>query len=282
MLIPRKTLSPSVLSLLFVLVCAAPAAAQQQIQARPIEALLFSVVDPATGQEVASLGRGEALQIRPGQQLRLELVNARETQRSQARHVPANFELEGRNTGLELLRQDPARGTVVVRALQGAGSSSSRPEIGWRVPDRVRLANENLRWGRLSVDLVPVSTGGASWQSQADRAVGALYRGILLREPDAGAAGTREEIARLGYAAAVRHARIIAESRESEIGVYDKGACNQQRLLAMYRHLAGRDADDVDQRRWREQLQRLERGDIAGVVDEMVQSPEFRGMFAAG
>ena len=114
---------------------------------------------------------------------------------------------------------------------------------------------------------------------EADRVIAGLYQGILLRAPDNGAVGFRDRIAREGRAGAVRVAREIAESRESEIGVYEKGSCNQARLLALYEHLLGIDSSRVDQRRWREQLQRMERGDIAGVVDEMVQSREFAARF---
>jgi len=100
-----------------------------------------------------------------------------------------------------------------------------------------------------------------------------------VRDPDPSAASRREDIARNGYSALLRQAREIAESRESEIDLYQKGICNQQRLLALYEHLLGRKAPQIDQRLWRAQLQHLERGDIAEVVNELVTSREFQDRF---
>jgi hypothetical protein len=244
-----------------------------------VQQVAISVVDPASGREVDLIERGEDLQLRLGQEVRLELVDPSVARRQW--NIPGSFELVRANTGLELLRENAAQGTVVLRAR--ALRSGDRAEIGWRLRDNVRTAGDNLRWGRLQVDIVgDAAQGGSTWQAVADRTIAGLYHGILLRAPDSGATGYRDRIAREGHAGAVRVAREIAESRESEVGVYEKGSCNQARLLEMYEHLLGIDASRVDQRRWREQLQRLERGDVAGVVDELVQSREFAARFGLG
>jgi hypothetical protein len=267
--------------MLAVAAAAAPAAAQTMQRSQgspPIKELRIAVVDPSSGREVALLGRGDALQIRVGDELRLEMVDPGEARRSSAFHVPASFELRYANTGLQLLRPDPARGTVVVRARE-LPTSDRGPEIEWRIAQNVKVAGENLRWGHLNVEPLQAAPAPGSGQSAAERAVDALYRGILLREADEGAAGYRDRIAREGHSGAARVAHEIAESRESEVEVYAKGSCNQQRLLALYQHLLGVDANRVDQRRFREQLQRMERGDVAGVVDELVQTREFASRF---
>ena len=80
----------------------------------------------------------------------------------------------------------------------------------------------------------------------------------------------RDDIRRNGYAGALKHAREIASSRESEIEVY-KRACNQQRLLALYKELLGRDSAQIDQTLWRSQLEHLERGDVEEVVSDITE-----------
>lgn len=261
---------------------AAPVAAQTMPRSQTVQQVAISVVDPASGREVDLIERGEDLQLRLGQEVRLELVDPSVARRQW--NIPGSFELLRGNTGLELRRENPAQGTVMLRARAPQAGDARGEEIGWRVRDNVRTAGDNLRWGRLHVDIVgdavqDGSTGGSTWQAAADRTIAGLYHGILLRAPDSGASGYRDTIARDGWAGARRVAREIAESRESEVGIYEKGSCNQARLLEMYEHMLGIDPNRVDQRRWREQLQRMERGDIAGVVDELVQSREFAARF---
>src|SRR5688500_12637589 len=259
---------------------AAPAAAQTMARSQTVQQVAISVVDPASGREVDLIERGEDLQLRLGQEVRLELVDPSVARRQW--NVPGSFELLRGNTGLELRRENAAQGTVLLRARAPQAGDARGEEIGWRVRDNVRTAGDNLRWGRLHVEILDEAVqegSGSAWQATADRTVAALYHAILLRGPDSGATGYRDTIARDGLTGARRVAREIADSRESEVGVYEKGSCNQARLLEMYEHLLGIDPNRVDQRRWREQLQRLERGDVAGVVDELVQTREFAARF---
>lgn len=258
---------------------AASAAAQTMPRSQTVQQVAISVVDPASGREVDLIERGEDLELALGQEVRLELVDPTVTRRQW--NIPGSFEIIRPNTGLELRRENVAQGTVLLRARALQPGDERREEIGWRVRDNVRTDGDNLRWGRLHVDIAgdTAQGSGSMWQASADRVIAGLYHGILLRAPDSGAAGYRDTIARDGWSGARRVAREIAESRESELGIYEKGSCNQARLLEMYEHLLGIDPNRVDQRRWREQLQRLERGDIAGVVDELVQTREFAARF---
>ena len=257
---------------------AAPVAAQTMPRSQTVQQVAISVVDPASGREVDLIERGEDLELRVGQEVRLELVDPTVARRNW--NIPGSFELLRGNTGLELRRENAAQGTVLLRVRAPQSGDARGEEIGWRVRDNVRTAGDNLRWGRLQVEIAGDAVQeGSTWQASADRTIAALYHAILLRAPDSGATGYRDTIARDGWAGARRVAREIAESRESEVGVYEKGSCNQARLLEMYEHMLGVDPNRVDQRRWREQLQRLERGDVAGVVDELVQTREFAARF---
>jgi len=125
-----------------------------------------------------------------------------------------------------------------------------------------------------------VGRGGASWSVNDDRVrdlTRALYQGILMREPDAGARGTTEAIQRGGYDALVRAAVGIANSDESRIRVYERqGVCNEQRLLALYKNLLGLSADQVDRRQWDADLKRMSGGEITRVVEDILRSDRFR------
>src|SRR4029079_17009256 len=100
-----------------------------------------------------------------------------------------------------------------------------RLHIGYKLADRLTLATPGMQLGRILVRVAaPGSTsvtgarsstgigGIALGQSAtpADAVLTALYRGILLRDPDPGAAGARDELYRHGYDAVRRVAGNIA------------------------------------------------------------------------
>lgn len=235
-----------------------------------IDEVRISVVDPRTDRELEVLEPGDTLQLPEGEERVLRLFTLVGTRNQERRPLAASFGFGPVQTAVQLVSEDRDRGEAVVRLRDGRWSGQ-RLHIGYRLADSLRVADD-LRLGRLLIE--PAASSVA-----ADRVVSSLYRAILLREPDAAAAQRRDDIARHGYEAVVRHAVAIAESRESEIDVYGKGVCNQQRLLAMYQHLLGRQPSSIDQRLWRQQLDHLDRGDIAGVVEELVESRDFRDRF---
>ena len=241
-----------------------------------VDAVKIAVIDPRTNRELAVLDPGGTLTLPPDEERLLRLFEPPEQGRAERQAIPAEFGFGPVQTALQIVSHSVSRGEAVVRLRRGANTSSgggAALHVGYHIDDDVDLAHENMRLGRVLVD---VSAGGGR---SADDIVAALYRGILLRAPDQAAAARRDDIARNGYAGVVRQAREIAESRESEIDVYQRGACNQQRLLALYKELLGREAPQIDQRTWRAELQHLERGDIAEVVNDIVASRDFQTRF---
>lgn len=123
---------------------------------------------------------------------------------------------------------------------------------------------------------------GSTWtqpgqfQTPADSVVTALYRGILMRDPDDGAAGARSDISRHGYDGVRRVALNIANSPESR----SLGENPAQRLEALYGHLLGWSRADVGRDRWESDLSQINDGNVAGVVDAIVRSEQFRSRFA--
>ena len=255
---------------LFCLAVALPAAASHNT----VQEVRISVIDPRTNQEVAVIAPEGSFELPQNEERVLRLFEPPRPERGERRYLPAEIGFGPVQTGLELTRRSAARGEAAVRVHPGGTTMpSGRLHVGYRIDDDVDLANEGLRLGRVFAEVVSVGVGGAP--QRADDLVAALYRGILLRDPDPAAAARRDDIRRGGYAAALRQAREIAASRESEIEVY-KRACNQQRLLALYKELLGRDTARIDQNLWRSQLDHLDRGDVEEVVSDLVESREFR------
>jgi len=253
---------------LFCLAVALPAAASHNT----VQEVRIAVIDPRTNQELGVIAPDDSFELPQNEERLLRVFEPPRPERQERRYLAAEFGFGPSQTGLELTRRSIPRGEAAVRVRPGGTTMpSGRLHVGYHIDDDVQLANESLRLGRVFAEVV---TAGGSPQ-RADDLVAALYRGILLRDPDSTAATRRDEIRRGGYAAALRQAREIATSRESEIEVY-KRACNQQRLLALYKELLGRDSARIDQNLWRSQLDHLDRGDIEEVVSDLVESREFR------
>ena len=256
------------------LACAAlglPAAASHNT----VRAVKIAVIDPRTNQELATLDPGQSFELPENAERMLRLFEPPRPERNERRYLPAELGFGPEQTALELVRRSVPQGAAVIQLRPGGGASmrGGRLHVGYKIDDEVELADEGMRLGRVMVEVVPPSS------RHADEIVTALYRGILMRDPDPGAASRREDIARSGYSGVLRQARQIAESRESEIELYQKGTCNQQRLLALYKQLLGRESPQIDQSVWRAQLDHLGRGDIAEVVDDLVGSREFQERF---
>ena len=238
-----------------------------------VEEVRIAVIDPRTSQELTVIAPDGSFQLPQNEERLLRLFEPPRPERQERRYLAAEFGFGPEQTALELTRRSPSRGEAGVRVRAGGGAAmpSGRLHVGYHIDDDVDLANEDMRLGRVFAEVVPAGQSLA----RADELVAALYRGILLREPDAAAAARRDDIRRSGYPGVVRQAREIAASRESEIEVY-KRACNQQRLLALYKELLGRDSAQIDQNLWRSQLEHLEAGDVEEVVGDLVEMREFQ------
>ena len=145
--------------------------------------------------------------------------------------------------------------------------------IGYEILSGVSLENVDAQ-GRLEVEI-----GGSGWAAVNDQTttelVADLYRGILLREPDRGAQDFEDRIAREGYAGLVGAAQAIANSEESRKGVYGKGVCDPQRLLAMYKQLLGWNESQIPVAEWNHGLDLLDQRRFPELVTELLQHREF-------
>ncbi|HXT19592.1 MAG TPA: hypothetical protein VN923_02470, partial [Thermoanaerobaculia bacterium] len=254
-----------------------------------VHGVSISVVDPRTGNELTVLGPDGEIALLPGEEVLLRLFTAPANRRADRRTLPASFGFGPTQTPLEIVSSSHDRGEALIRLNDAA--AGQRLRVGYKLAEYLALADPSMRLGGIRVRVAgagnasitgqqySISTPG-QYASRPDAIVAALYRGILLREPDSGAAGARDDIARNGYNAIGRIAANIAGSEESRYLVYqDRGVNNAQRLDALYRELLGWTQADVGPDRWDSDLRELERGNLAGVVDAIVRSEQFRSRF---
>lgn len=183
---------------------------------------------------------------------------------------------------------NPPQGAVVLQTFGHQGESVVRYTIldtiqGLAVPRDLRTSAFTVRVsddaGIVGYDYDDDLRYGVDGSS-AERLVAELYRGILLREPDReGLAGYARRVHEGGYGAVIETAVEIADSEESRLLAYRRGADEEDRLDALYRHLLGVGSGAIDRDQWRDDLDRLHDGDVARVVDEMVRSEAFRDRF---
>lgn len=187
--------------------------------------------------------------------------------------------------GISIVESNPenANATIEIAAL---GNQRNRTDvIRYQISDPDGRIPDRLERGSVRINVVPGSAIAPATQDpvgrRADELTRVLYNAILLRDPDPGASGTVQAIQRNGYDALVEHAVRIADSDESRIQVYEKeGVCNEKRLLSLYKNLLGIEAAQVDRRQWDADLRRMNNGEVALVVNDLVRSDRFRSRYS--
>jgi hypothetical protein len=276
-----------------LLVIALVAGAVPALAQGTVRSVRIAVVDPSTGNELSVLSPGQEITMSPGEELMLRLFEPVGSRKVDRRVLPvAQFGFGGQATPLEIISSSPERGEVLVRLNDTA--PGQRWHVGYRLADRIGLADTALQLGRVVVrvanpgtastlgSVYQPSTYGSSYGSYAqpvDDVVTVLYRGILLREPDPGASGARDDLARHGYDALARVASNIANSPESRELSYRGGVTSVRRLDALYAQLLGLSRSQVNRDQWQSDLAQIESGNVAAVVDAMVRSSQFRSRF---
>jgi len=256
----------------------------------PVDTIRIAVVDPDSGDELAVLSPGEEILMLPGEELTFRTFEPKADRRNDRRQLAATFGFGPTTTPLEIVANSPERGEVTVRL--NPTPAGGRWHLGYKIADRIGLAKSDLQLGRVLVRVAGTGdtsvTGARLGQTlpptqfarPADAVIDALYRGILMREPDEGADGLRNDVLRNGYGSVPRIAEHIANSPESRTRIYeDRGVDNARRLDSLYSALLGWSRADVGRARWDSDLAQLDRGNIAGVVDQIVRSQQFRDRF---
>jgi hypothetical protein len=265
-----------------VSVTAAPAAQAPGIAGREVEEVFFQIRTPGTGEQLAFLRPGETLNIRAGTQIELFAVARPKGGRDRDLYRPqVRYSLPGEDRNeVEILEVEEKRGEVTLRALNVDPQRRQDATLHWRILDPIQ-APAGLKSGSIAIDIIPdpnaapvTSQPGAALSEREARALWTdLYRAILLREPDNFSGVQR--LQRQGYPALLEMARELAESDESAIRVYAKGACNEQRLLSLYRHLWGINESQIPRDQWERYLDMMQDRRFDDVVLAFVDSNAF-------
>jgi hypothetical protein len=271
----------TLLTLLMGLALAATAFAQGN---KPnIGAVEIIIKDINTKQDIAIVEPGGTVELPAGSRVRL-IMSALPTGSARGPLYPATTFSDASQTrgGVTITRSNEENSTADL-LLANVKSGSRTETIRYQISDTWVPAN--LRTGSFTVRVIPgtgTSTGttGTGTATSTDIAARAeeltrlLYQGILLRDPDPGAAGSIDAIRTGGYDALVRVAVGIAGSEESRVRLAATPA--EQRLASLYQILLGIDRSQADPQQWQSDLNLMSQGRIADVVSGIVQSDRFR------
>jgi hypothetical protein len=280
----KKILTTAAAALLLASLGTAELAAQS---ARELRILVIG----ENREDLGYVNPGEVLTLPPGARVRLRMQAVYGGNRSE--RYPSTRFTEGKGSdAIYISGGDQEIGNARVEV---ASRPRNREEvIRYQILDRDLGIPADLMNGSITVRVgangtsvyqPPVNQPPVVQPSGRDaEMVRALYRGILLRDPDpSGNASALDKLRREGRSAVRDIAIDLAESRESRYEVYDRtGVSQQQRLNALYENLLGLSGDSVDRDQYNDDFARLSRGDVVAVVDGMVRSERFRDRFELG
>jgi hypothetical protein len=272
MWIAKRTL----LTLLAGVLLAATAIAQRP---KPnIGQVLIVVKDVATKAEIGSVEPGGTIDLPAGTRVRL-IMSALPTGGGHGPLYPVTTFSETATGGVAITRTHAENSSADVEIPRGKNTGRIET-IRYQIADTWVPAD--LRTGSFRIRIMPPSAaansqvgGAAVFSTRAEQLTRLLYNAILLRDPDPGAQGFTEAIAKGDYGSLVEAAVDIANSQESRIGLATT-TTPEQRLTSLYRNLLGLTPEQADPRQWAADLQQLRQGHIGDVVSTIVQSDRFR------
>ena len=239
------------------------------------------VRDVDSKQDIGTVQPGGTITLPQGAHVRL-VMTALPVGSARGPVYPATTFTDQSRGGVRITRSNAENSTADLDVL--AKASGQRQAVGFQIQDTWVPAE--MRSGTIYLQVGPrdASTGGVAYNPQPGTAAGTsaeeltrmLYKGILMRDPDPGAQGTTDAIARGGYDALVKAAVGIANSSESRNRLPGEGVSSEDRLAALYQNLLGLNADRIDRSQYDSDLRRVTDGRIADVVSDMLRSERFR------
>jgi hypothetical protein len=283
----RTILSAAIAALLCPMV-APPARAQRQIP--PIGAIEILVRNIDDKSDAVRIVAGGTVNLPEGVHVRVN-IEAVPANGSRTPMYPNTVFTDLNRSGVQMLRANAANAAADLMILPLKGNPRRIQRIGYKinesyVPARLREGSFNIQVvpnGNASLPPATGGSGGHGWgDDKARDLTRALYQGILMRDLDPGAHGTIDAIRNGGYNALVDSAVSIANSNESRFTIPSRGVSMEQRLQAMYQGLLGLAPNQVDPGSWRSDLQTLNNGHVAQVVENIVRSDRFRSRYSLG
>jgi hypothetical protein len=277
--------------------------ARTTLIAAAVAVLLFPLVGQAQGrdaytdlritvrsgnQDIGSVEPGGTIDVPGGSRVRL-VLSASAPGQNRPIYPVTRYTEDTPGRGITIVERNPENANATLQIAPLGNQQRSRTDvIRYEISDPENRIPDRLEKGMVRINVVPGTTTGQYGQvgqdavaRQAETLTRVLYNAILLRDPDTGARGTTEAIQRGGYNALVEAAVGIANSDESRIRVYEKeGVCNEKRLLALYKNLLGIDASQIDRQQWEADLRRMNSGQIAQVVNDLLRSDRFQSRYS--
>jgi hypothetical protein len=268
----KRNLLTAALTAVLVLPAVAPAAAQSRNKSNVNEVEIW-VRDAATRQEIGTVRRGGTIDLPEGARVRITM-RAFSGRNDNNPAYPATEFSDPSRGGVRIVRSREDNSNADIEIL---GRRNSVQTINYRITDT--WVPSNLRTGSFRVRVVPGGTNLGSTSADCrncgatQNIANSLYQGILMRAPDdAGLRTTLADLDRGGWDEATRIATLMANSDESR----RLGVSNETRLQALYSNLLGVSPNNVDRTQWNDDLRRLNNGELARVVENMVRSERFR------
>jgi hypothetical protein len=242
------------------------------------------VKDIASKADIATVEPGETVTLPAGTKVRL-IMTALPTGLGRGPLYPDTVFSDTSQGAVTITRSNVENSTadLMLHHAKGVGRTET---IRFRINDTWVPAH--LRTGSFKIRIDPApATGNYRYQvgaaqlgrARADQLTRVLYNAILMRDPDPGAAGTVDAIAKGSHSAVVDAAVGIANSEESRSRLFDQGTSAEARLESLYRHLLGLSRSQVDSAQWNSDLLRIADRRIGDVVYDMVSSDRFRERF---
>lgn len=264
-----------------------PFAGQAQSGRNAYSDVRIVVKDLSNNEEIGEVNPGGSFDLPEGSKVRLIMRLYAPGQGASSRPIyPRTQFTEGTpgRGGVRITATNEVNANATLEVLQLRDNAPQRDRselIRYQISDPEGRIPDRLERGSFLVNVATESASQDAASRRAEELTRALYRGILMRDPDEGARGTIRDIRRGGYNALVEAAVEIADSDESRIRLYEKdGVCGEKRLLALYKNILGVDSSRIDRQQWDFDLRRLNNGDIAKVVEDMVRSERFRSRYS--
>ncbi|MCB1054373.1 MAG: hypothetical protein KDD11_02535 [Acidobacteria bacterium] len=250
-----------------------------------VSELRIGLQDMKTKADLGYVQPGEVLELNVGDRVRLRMIAVVGGQWRAPRYPSAAFAVLAGSDKVHISQVDRDQGSAVIEAARPTGGKDAL--VSYELLDSMDI-RPGLVKGTITVRIgdgggvatsapaAPAAAPDAS-SSRASETVTALYRGILLREPDAAGAQPRiDRIEREGLPAVLSSALEIAQSSESRVDLSSRGVTPEQRLEALYQNFLGQTRSQIDPAAWDADLQRLRQGKIDEVVRRLIASPQFR------
>jgi hypothetical protein len=281
MRIVTRKLLPAVAAAAFLLPLAAQPSAAQPNNKPNIRAVEVVVRNVDSREDIGTVQPGGTITLPQGAHVRL-VMTALPVGSARGPVYPATTFTDQSKGGVRITRSNSENSTADLDVL--AKASGQRQAVSFQIQDTWVPAG--MRTGTIYLQVGPrdASTGGVAYNPQPGTSAGSsaedltrmLYKAILMREPDPGAQGTTDAIARGGYDALVNAAVGIANSSESRNRIPGQGVSSEDRLAALYQNLLGISPDRMDRSQYESDLRRVTDGRIADVVTDMLRSERFR------